>query len=545
MPSDTKIKPRATSPKAAPYPSPPVRQFSFTDFNTNNPTTPPPGDRLDSEYDRSNQGVNDVITWLGAAISTDGSLRAGTVGQAQLVPGLFDFIADDAIAEVQPLVNNAQSYAGSALGSASQASSSATAAASSANAAGGSASTAANAVTLTNQNVLAAQAARTTAENAAQDADNSANDANGDAALSQDYADVCQAWAEHMPDTIPPNILAVMGITGDHWSARWWANRTISHGDDVIESIERLYLGAFPIPPVSDSQGNPVSTGALYYDLTLGAMYVWNGSAWQPTSTPSPTQTYRTIWVAVANQTVFTGADRDGNPLVFNPAAHQGIAVFKQGILLTPPNDYTATVNRVVLATPAAAGNIIQIWVENIPTVKLDWRTARIDVTGWVFDGVQTNFILRDTLGATLIVAASSDVMLSLDGVWQQGEVDYDVSSSTLIFTVAPPSDARVFGIAIVPVPDVPTPQPGLTTIDTSSWVFDGVNVTFPILDLAAAPVVPVASENLLLSLNGTWQAAALDYSVSGATVTFAVPPEPDAKVFGVAGLPAFSGAGP
>jgi hypothetical protein len=32
-------------------------------------------------------------------------------------------------------------------------------------------------------------------------------------------------WAEHMPDVIPPNILATNAITGAHWSARWWANR--------------------------------------------------------------------------------------------------------------------------------------------------------------------------------------------------------------------------------------------------------------------------------------------------------------------------------
>jgi hypothetical protein len=518
----------------------PVRQFSFTDWNVNNPTTPPPGDRLDGEYDRSNQGVNDVITWLGAAISTDGSLRAATVGQAQLVPGLFDHIADDAIAEVQPLVDEAQSYAGSALGSASQAGSSASAAASSANAAGGSASTASDAVTTTTQNVSASRAAMITAQFAAQSADNSANSATGDAALSQDYADVCAAWAEYMPDTIPPNILAVMGITGDHWSSRWWANRTIQHGNDVVESIERYYLGAFPIPPTSDSQGNPISTGALYYDLTLGAMYVWNGTAWQPASKPSPTETYRTIWVATAGQTVFSGGDRDGKPLVYNPASNQSIAVFKQGLVLTPPQDYTAAINQVTLTTPAAVGNIVQIWVENVPTIKLDWRTARLDTTGWVFDGLQTSFILRDAQGATLVLSSASDLLLSIDGTWQQAFADYTVSSSTVVFPVAPTSDVRAFGIAIVPVPDVPTPQPGVTAIDTSSWVFDGIQSTFPVLDLTQTPVVPVAPENLLLSLNGVWQAAALDYSVAGSTVTFSAPPEPDAKAFGVVGLPAF-----
>ena len=37
--------------------------------------------------------------------------------------------------------------------------------------------------------------------------------------VSADYAQVAIEWAEHMPDTIPPNILAINAITGEHWSS--------------------------------------------------------------------------------------------------------------------------------------------------------------------------------------------------------------------------------------------------------------------------------------------------------------------------------------
>lgn len=36
---------------------------------------------------------------------------------------------------------------------------------------------------------------------------------------------LAQAWAEHMPDELPADTLAGTGITGDHWSSRWWANQ--------------------------------------------------------------------------------------------------------------------------------------------------------------------------------------------------------------------------------------------------------------------------------------------------------------------------------
>jgi hypothetical protein len=126
--------PRTATPLAltpVPAPAPPVRQYSFTDWQVNNPTAPPPGDRMDAEYDRANASISQVIDWVEVSLA-------------------------------QPPVT------------------------------GGS---------------------------------NDDSDAEYFAGLAQDYADVTQAWAEHMPDTIPPNILAVMNITGDHWSARWWAHQ--------------------------------------------------------------------------------------------------------------------------------------------------------------------------------------------------------------------------------------------------------------------------------------------------------------------------------
>jgi hypothetical protein len=140
--------------------------------------------------------------------------------------------------------------------------------------------------------------------------------------LEQDYAVVSQAWAEYMPDTIPPNTLAVMNITGDHWSSRWWSNRA--------------------------------------------AQQVQN---WQNALPPGPTNTARYVYVATTAQTVFEGPDRDGSTLLLDPSTPQRTQVFRRGLLLTPTDDYneTGVANRITLTLPAVIGDIVQIFVFTLP----------------------------------------------------------------------------------------------------------------------------------------------------------------------------------
>jgi hypothetical protein len=93
-------------------------------------------------------------------------------------------------------------------------------------------------------------------------------------------------WAEYMDGPLPAETVAWMGISGDHWSSRWWANRAISAAEDaensaiVAESFNDYYLGPHATPPTLDNDGNPLEEGALYFDTSLDQMRVWTGSAW-------------------------------------------------------------------------------------------------------------------------------------------------------------------------------------------------------------------------------------------------------------------------
>ena len=87
-----------------------------------------------------------------------------------------------------------------------------------------------------------------------------AGDVQGATATSADYAQVSIDWAEFMPTTIPPNILAINAITGDHWSSRWWATKA----QNAFGMLTDLYLGVWPTPPTTNNTGGPITIDNIW-----------------------------------------------------------------------------------------------------------------------------------------------------------------------------------------------------------------------------------------------------------------------------------------
>jgi len=170
-----------------------------------------------------------------------------------------------------------------------------------------------------------------------------AGDDDGAAATAQDYSQVCIDWAEHMPDTIPPNTLAVNAITGDHWSSRWWANQSAN----AFGMLAWWYQGAWPHPgPPSTpntATGQPLPPGSMYFDTTLGVMMVWNGSAWVNLATPEKSVTASLYYLATGGQTAFplSVPDRNGRTFTFNQTTPEGVQVYVNGVRLEPTYDFT------------------------------------------------------------------------------------------------------------------------------------------------------------------------------------------------------------
>jgi hypothetical protein len=285
-----------------------------------------------------------------------------------------------------------------------------------------------------------------------------AGDAAGATATSADYAQVSIEWAEHLPDTIPPNILAINAISGQHWSSRWWALRSAS----AFGMLSMLYCGASDVPPTQTLVGDPLTAGCLYFDTNTNTMQVWNGAAWQPFTIPQKAFTASLYYVASANQQHFplTTADLYNNSFTLNQQDPEGIECYVNGARLTPDNNpgmltgdfFVSVVNSsITLAQVLPAGAIVAIDVlqtasQLAPGAVAIFPITNINTPPGFQDGVRIGFPLTvKANGTSPNLAGPEELLVSIDGVLQEPGLQYAVSGDSIIFNQAPAADAYVF----------------------------------------------------------------------------------------------------
>ena len=81
-------------------------------------------------------------------------------------------------------------------------------------------------------------------------------------------------------------------------------------------------------------------------------------------------------YTATSGQTAFTGADANGFPLDIGPTSD--VKVFMNGVLLDP-TDYTQTANTITLASGAAVGAEIRIFVDKQFQVANSYSKTEVD----------------------------------------------------------------------------------------------------------------------------------------------------------------------
>ena len=451
---------------AAPRLAPPARIYDFESHARVNPRLAPPGDRLDAQFNELIESIRTTQEVLARVVRSDGELRSGSVTPEALDPSfktkLFSEITKE-LSEIRDLVK-ATSHEAKA-----QAESAARAAAR--------ASSGADFVGQESQKLQAqvqellrraetAKKVSLEAENRISDIQTSllarATVLEQDGASAGAYARASMEWAEHMPGTLPADTVAVMDVTGEHWSARWWANQASA----VFGELAAYYQGAHHEPPNLSSAGTPLPPGALYFDLDTNEMMVWNGSSWVPIGVPSRTRTMSLDYKATASQTSFPFATPDihNESYLVNSVDPEPIEVFKAGLRQTLDNgtgtvgdyNYDYPNNRIVFVAPVPLDTRVAIDImvrpENLAPggiVKFDLMDIDIHpdtgTSGYV-DGTRTTFVLKKVEDGTHVLPAeNNELEVYVDGTYQQPGVDFYTVDDTIVFYVPPQPDSAIF----------------------------------------------------------------------------------------------------
>lgn len=117
-----------------------------------------------------------------------------------------------------------------------------------------------------------ASAASTSATNAAASA-SSASASAASAAASQSAAASSEASAQASATTASTKASEAAASAAA-------AAAAASNAEIAFDSFDDKYLGSKAADPATDNDGNPLLTGALYWNTSVGAVRVWNGAAW-------------------------------------------------------------------------------------------------------------------------------------------------------------------------------------------------------------------------------------------------------------------------
>ena len=135
------------------------------------------------------------------------------------------------------------------------------------------------------------------------------------------------------------------------------------------DSFDDRYLGAKASGPATDNDGDPLVTGALYFDTTANLMKVYDGSSWVDAGSAVNGTSERQVYTATGGQTSFS--------ITYDVGF---VDVYLNGVKLVAGTDFTATDGlTIVLASGATAGDTVDLIAYGAFNIANTYTQAQAD----------------------------------------------------------------------------------------------------------------------------------------------------------------------
>lgn len=231
-----------------------------------------------------------------------------------------------------------------------------------------------------------------------------------------------------------------------------WEPGAIYYVSDILGRVQ------VTVPASPGAFSNPIlmPTDAPAPGARNGIALPWTPQAAAATPNTAVVSPVKFWYTATAGQTVFTGADRNGNVLSYVPGTVT--TVFRQGLNLADTG-FTATDGSTVELTVAASLNdTVEIWTAGTAVQPVIPSTVqKVDNIEGDFNGGATVFPIL--VGAVAIpLDAAENVLVFLDVHAQEAGVDYTIVEdpgnagfSALQFAEPIPAGTRFFGYLYQP----------------------------------------------------------------------------------------------
>jgi len=263
-----------------------------------------------------------------SAASTSASSASTSAASALTSANSADASAITAAASVAAIAGYATTASNSASAAATSATSAAASAVTAANSASAATTSAASAATSATAAATSAASAATSATAASTSETNAATSASS-ALTSANSASTSATSAETSATSSATSASAAATSATSAATSAASASTSASSAATTYDEFDDRYLGSKSSAPSVDNDGGTLLVGAIYWNSTLGAMYVWSGTTWVQIATTSvyTAPTLGSTTIASGNTyTTIVGLTLDGGLTTADPTVNLGIA---------------------------------------------------------------------------------------------------------------------------------------------------------------------------------------------------------------------------